>query len=123
MKLVWKQILVTFALSFVLGAFVGRWQEHCHMGHKRPSHENREKWILKKLDKKLHLNADQKPKVEAILQEAAPRMKELRAEMWPKFNETRKATNEKIRVLLDESQQKKFDEMEAEWEARMKDRP
>ena len=119
MKLAWKQILITFVISFVAGAGV----MHCQLQHHFYSHwkhEDREKRMLERLSSKLHLTGEQKKQVEVILEEAQPEMAALRSEVRPKFEALRNSTNTKIRKILNSNQQEKFDQMQTEWEARKK---
>ncbi len=120
MKLAWKQILVTFSVSLVIGALIGRWQFQTCMQKKWEHHKDRQEWIIKKLSKKLELSPEQKLKVREVFEETRPQMEALRAEVAPKFDAIRKSVNRKIRPILNVDQQKKFDEIEARWETRRK---
>ncbi len=74
--------------------------------------------ILNRFNSKLHLSPDQKTKVAATLDQSRQRIKALRAELRPKFDEIRDSANAEIRSVLNPDQQMKFDEMQAEWKAR-----
>ena len=74
--------------------------------------------ILSRLSKELDLRADQRQKVEAVLQETSQDFAKLRAEIGPKFREIRERAREEIRAALDAAQQVKFDKVAQEWERR-----
>lgn len=114
----WKQVLITFAVSFVLGVGFGRWEFSCLVQKKWKDPQNRQEWILKKLDSKLSLDNSQKEKIGVILKDAAPQWEAIRAEMRPKFDIARQQVREKIRPVLNPVQQTKYDQMEAEWRER-----
>lgn len=117
-KLAWKQILVTFAVSFVLGAVFGRWEFSHLMQEKWKDPEAKQRWILKRLDAGLRLNTGQERQVAEILKEAAPQMEAARAEMKPKLEILRKEVRAKIMPILSPDQQKKYHQMEAERQER-----
>ena len=114
----WKQILITFAVSFVLGTAFGRWEFSEQMHHRWKDPEARHEWILKRLDSRLHLNSDQEQKISAILKNAAPEWEAIRMEMGPKFDTLRQKVREQIRPLLTLDQQTQYDQMETEWKER-----
>ena len=117
-KLAWRQILVTFAVSFVLGAAFGRWEFSHMMQEKWRDPEAKQRWILKRLDRGLNLNGEQEQQVAAILKEAAPQMEAARAEMKPKLEILRQEVRAKILPILSSDQQKKYDQMETERQER-----
>jgi Spy/CpxP family protein refolding chaperone len=80
----------------------------------------------KELTQKLNLTADQQTKVEDALQSAQTQMASLRQDSSTsredrrsKMMDIRKTTDTQIRGLLDATQQKKWDEMQAKREERM----
>jgi Spy/CpxP family protein refolding chaperone len=117
-KLAWKQILITFAISFVVGVAFGRWEFASQMHHRWKDPEHRQRFILKKLDSKLNLNPDQEKQVAAIFKDFAPKMEAARSEMKPKMEVLRQEVREKIMPILTPDQQKKYDQMEQEWQQR-----
>lgn len=117
-NLAWKQILITFAVSFVLGAAFGRFEFSHTMQQRWKDPEARQKWILKKMDAKLDLSPEQKEKVGVILREMAPQWEAARAEMKPKFEALRQQVRQKVTPFLDSNQLAKYDEMENEWRER-----
>ena len=78
------------------------------------------------LTKRLNLTSDQQPKVLAALQSENSQMESLhqdsslsQPDRRAKMMEIRKTTDSDIRALLDSTQQKKWDEMQANREQRM----
>lgn len=120
MKLAWKTIVVTFAISFVLGAVFGRWQTLEKFERRWENPQAKQKWILDRMSCKLSLDGEQKKKVATILEETSPQMEAVRAQTRPQLDALRKQTHDRIREILRPDQQKKMDKMEAEWEERMK---
>lgn len=117
-NLAWKQILITFAVSFVLGAVFGRFEFSQTMHHRWKDPEARQKWVLKKMDAKLDLSSEQKEKITFILREMRPQWEAARAEMKPKFEVLRQQMREKVTPFLTSDQLGKYDEMEEEWRKR-----
>jgi len=81
---------------------------------------------LKHLDKELSLTADQKTQIKPILEDAQAQSKKLmeddsisREDKWPKMREIHEASNTKIRALLTDAQQKKWDTMQKEHQGHM----
>jgi Spy/CpxP family protein refolding chaperone len=81
------------------------------------------------LAKHLNLTADQQTKVREILESARSQMESLRQDgsasqqdRHGKMEEIRKNADAQIRALLDSTQQKKWDEMQARREQRMQNR-
>ena len=63
------------------------------------------------MDRELHLTADQKEKIGAVLQESSVKLKTLRDGVTQQFEAQRQEGAQKIRALLDPQQQVKYDEM------------
>ncbi len=112
-------LLLAFGLGVVGGA-VGFGVYHARFADWRaPGGAARfQERILSRLTKELDLRADQRQKVEAVLQEAGQEFGRLRAEIGPKFREIRDRAREQIRAALDAAQQVKFDKVAQEWERR-----
>ena len=114
-----KRIALIVILSFSAGIMIGAWLGRPAFSP-RWKDKNPEKMMLERYSSKLHLSAEQKTNVEKILNEARPKMIALRSETRPKFEAIRSSVNSQIRSLLNDRQKSRFDKMEAEWEARMK---
>ena len=122
MRQAWKHI----AASLVIGALIGAALSCFWTSRQRSSRhgwgEKHYSRTLERFNSGLNLDAEQKTKVAAILEKKRARIKELRAKIHPKFKRLRKATREEIRAILEPAQQKEFDVMQSEWEARWKKR-
>ncbi len=119
-KFAWKQILVTFAVSFVLGVAFGRWEfsDRQEMERKWKTPQEKQQWILQRLDSKLDLNDEQEKQIAAILQETIPQMEVVRAKIRPETDAIREQARQKIRPLLNPDQVEKYKKMEAKWQER-----
>jgi len=99
--------------------------EHGHGGHFDPAHRT------ERLTKELKLTSDEQPKVLDILKTEQSKMQDLRSDSslsqddrHSKMMEIRKASDDQIRALLDDKQQKKFDAMQSErgqWQGHHRD--
>jgi periplasmic protein CpxP/Spy len=79
------------------------------------------------LTKRLNLSADQKAKVDGIFKSEQEQMQKIRADASvsqpdrrAKMMDTHKASNDQIRALLNPDQRKKWDEMQAQRDQRVK---
>jgi len=84
---------------------------------------------LKHLTKRLNLSDEQQAKVKPILEDQQTQMQQLRADnstsredRWKKMREIHENSDTQIKSVLNEDQQKKFDEMREQQRSRMKDR-
>jgi len=121
----WK-IIAGLLLVFVLGALTGALGTGMVLKRHHPffSHqpEDRKAFIMKRLSRKLDLSAEQKVRIEAIIDR-------VQAETFQKMREGRRFMREhlekgfaEIRKELTPEQQRRFDEMKAEREQRRKER-
>ena len=83
---------------------------------------------LKHLTKKLNLSDDQQAKLKPILEEHHNQLEQLRADnstsredRWKKMREIRENSDNQIKSVLNEDQQKQFDQMREEQRSRMKE--
>ena len=111
MKTTWRYTVV-FVVGILVGLAGGAWglRYFWHHGPFNPGH------ILSHMDRQLHLTADQKARIAALLQEESVKMKFLRDEASKQFEVLRQEGAQKIRALLDPQQQVKFDEMKKRFE-------
>lgn len=117
MKIQWKQVVVSLLTGLLLGAAVGIWAAPSrHHGHFEDG--KRHGLMMKGLYRKLDLTSEQRAQVDKILEESRQKIKSLRAESTPRFEEIRKEAHKKIRAILTPEQQKKFEEMEERREKR-----
>ena len=124
MKLAWKQLVITFLLGTVVWWAGNQWYaphfHHRHWGEHWGNPEHPQKRMLERFKSELNLTPEQQQRVAAILEEKRSKIDTLRVQMRPKFEEIRNATQAEIRPFLTPEQQKKFDAMVAEHEARAK---
>jgi len=115
------QIVIALLLGVAIGAWGIQMRDYgCWMGapHKGAIRQH----MIKKMEKELSLSAEQKQKLEAIFETTRPRMKALRLEMRPKFEELRKETSEQVRAILTPEQLPKFEELNQKMEELWKKR-
>lgn len=117
MKSIWKSLLLVFLLGSVIGAGAAWW-----IGAYGPCANGWEPYanMVERFSRKLDLTPDQQRAIAAVLEENRQKIKALRAEVHPKFEEIRTATRSAIRLQLTTEQQAKFDAMQAEWDAQRK---
>jgi len=113
MKPIWKSLVLVLLLGGVIGAGAAWW-----IGEYGPCAKGREPYanMVERFDRKLNLTPDQRQAIAAILDENRQKIKTLRAEVHPRFEEIRTATRTAIRTHLTPEQQTKFDAMQAEWD-------
>jgi len=112
-----NQVLIAFLFGVAIGAWgiqlrdYGGWIEPAQPGTMR-------KHMIKKMEHDLGLNAEQKTQMEAIFKTAGPKMKDMRAEMRPKFEALRDETRAEIRKILTPEQMPKFEELNQKMDER-----
>ena len=102
-------LLVGLLIGGVAGRFIPFWR----FAHHGPGNGHEER-MLRRLDKRLGLDEQQRTKITAILASTRQKMEALLAEGRPKFEALRKDTGNQIRSLLRPDQQTKFDALQAE---------
>lgn len=111
MRFDWKQVLPALLLGCLLGFWTG-----AILGHRRaPRGPER---MLDKFSRELRLEAGQRDSVKTVLETFRPRFDAQNERLL----ELRMDMNKEIAKLLDPEQQKRFQEMQARWEARHKRR-
>ena len=113
------QVLIALLIGAVLGAWGIQLRDYgCLMG--TPHQGGMRKHMIKKMERELKLDAEQKKKIEALFQAMQPRMQALREEMRPKFEAMREETRAEIRKILKPEQMPKFDELNRKMDERWK---
>lgn len=113
----WKVVIgivVVFVLGAVAGGVIG-YGVCCHRPHWGEIHPREE--VVRKLQRKLHLDADQKAQVEVIVNDAHNQMREMRRETQPKINSIMGNAQDKIRAILRPDQKAVFEKLVAKWKA------
>ena len=124
MKIQWKQVVISICIGLVLGLGIAHWSVYrfLPMGHHgikwKMTHDKdgrmskRHERMRRRFEKKLDLTDEQKPKVEAILDQKRKSMSEMKETMYPRMRKLHKAAFHEIRLLLNDNQKKKLDEIE-----------
>lgn len=120
-KLAWKQIAVAMVIGFLLGGGFHAWRASQQIPFWMGQHSSRDKErMLQHFSEKLTLTDTQRAQVEKILDSANQQTEILRTEVRPKFQAIRSEMSRSVRSLLTEDQRKRFEAMEADWDARKK---
>jgi Spy/CpxP family protein refolding chaperone len=111
-------------LAFLLGAAAGGFGFGVYRARfgRHPGPEQFERMVLHRLSRELDLKPDQQEQVQAILRDTGQDFARLREEMRPRFQEIRTKGRDRIRAVLDPSQQTKFEALSARWEQRAEQR-
>ncbi len=113
----WKVVIGIIAV-FILGAVAGGVISHAacwnrpHWGEIHPREQ-----VVRRLSRKLHLDADQKAQVEVIVNDAHNQMREMRRETQPKIDSIMGNAQQKIRAILRPDQKAEFEKLIARWKA------
>ncbi len=119
MKTDWKPVIAALVIGIAIGA-LGHMR--CMPFGSRELWKNPEKMrqhMMAEFKSKLNLSAEQQQKISAIMDDTRSQMDALREEMRPKFEALKVTSRARIRELLTLDQQKKFDTMNAQNDARM----
>lgn len=122
MKLPWRYIALSFTIGLLGGASLSVYTLH-GLRYRWMTAERRHAWILKRLNSKLNLSQEQTLQVDIVLKSNHQKMEALQAEVRPKIESIRNATFTEVRKLLTSSQQTRFDQWHAKWEARHRKYP
>lgn len=116
MRTPWKEVVIALLVGLTVGWFAAA----------RFAHESRPSWkhekLIDKFSRELELDADQKAKIEKILELKREQFTALRNEVKPRFEQIRNASKTEIQKLLTPLQQQKFGALEARWEERREKR-
>jgi Spy/CpxP family protein refolding chaperone len=108
-----KLITLTAMTALALGGTAFAQDQNSNTGTRHGGHG----WHhdpMAKLTESLNLTADQKAKIQPIVDEAKPKMQEIHRDAMQKSKAVMDDTMAKIRPLLNADQQKKLDEMKSE---------
>ena len=112
-----KGIALACLACLAVGTGMGWWAGR-DLFPRRWSWEQRFERMLDRFSSELKLSPEQKDQVKRLLKAKRQKMEMLRAEVRPRYEEVRKSTQAEIQKLLSPEQQKKFNRMEMEWQAR-----
>ena len=114
----WRAI-VSIIIVFVLGAFAGALVAHKIYQHRvdgimKGEPRTMKEFIVRRLDRKLHLDPNQLEQLRAIVEETHAEMRKVRKQYRPQIEEILARSQEKIRALLRSDQLEKYDKIIAE---------
>jgi uncharacterized protein YneF (UPF0154 family) len=114
----WKAI-VSIIIVFVLGVLAGALLTHKIYQHRvegimKGEPRTTREFIVQRLDRELHLDANQLEQVLAIVKETHTEMKKVRTQFRPQIEEILARSQEKIRALLRPDQREKYEKIIAE---------
>ena len=121
----WKLIsglLLVFVLGVLAGAFGTRIYLKDRFAHLRKDPKARQAFIMRKLSKELSLTPEQKVKIGEIVEQVGERRREYYRKNRPEIKKIMDEGFAQIRNVLNNDQQKKLDELRAEFEKRRKGR-
>ena len=117
----WHQVAISLLIGFTAGMLFGQGHPHENFcGHGK--HGSMKEHMMKRFSSELHLTPEQQAKVSGIFDAKHPQMIALQAEMKPKFEALRNATQAEIRKVLTPDQLQDFAQMNARMEERWKER-
>lgn len=114
-----NQIAVAFLIGLLIGALAGPFIIR-HGFHRNWNRDYRRTHLLKKISSRLNLSPDQEAYVAKIFDANRPKVDAIFTEMRTQLDAVRKETGDEIKKQLSPEQQKKYDDLDAEMQARMK---
>ena len=114
----WRAI-ASIIIVFVLGALAGALLTHKIYQHRvegimKGEPRKTTEFIVRRLDRELHLDADQLKQLRAIVEETHAEMKKVRRQFRPQIEEILARSQDKIRALLRSDQLEKYEKIVAE---------
>ena len=117
MKPAWKQMLTAFVLGLLVGTVGGWYGLQHHWRHLRDPGTFYSR-MLDQFTRQLQLTPEQRTQVAKLLDDKRQHVDALRAQVRPQFEAIRNESKTQIRALLTPGQRRKFDVLQAAWEAR-----
>jgi Spy/CpxP family protein refolding chaperone len=106
----WQVIAASIAV-FVLGVLAGAFSLHLYGSRQRGAGEQRGPQIKRIIDN-LNLNADQKAQVEVIFNDTRNRLRDIKRESQPKYDEVRRNGRAQLQKVLTPEQWKQLEDQE-----------
>ena len=119
MRIDWRQAVPALLLGALLGLWAGHWisrSAHEKLLSRGPDTEH----VLRKFTAELALDAKQQQDFKTVLESYRGRLQALHEDSAKRFDEVRLSMRADLSKLLSPDQQKRFQEMQARWEARHK---
>jgi hypothetical protein len=122
-----RKAIAGVVVVFVLGILCGILATHLHYNYRIESiisgrGQSREEMIIKRLDRKLHLDEQQESQIRAIVHETHRELRALRNQFRPQTEAIIEQSQARISAILTPEQRKDYDQMIAEHKERMKKR-
>lgn len=114
----WLVLVVVFALGCITGVGIGGVYRSRSNAFVRDSRTRDRDAMFEKMRSDLNLTEEQSKEMRQVLDQTANDFRGLRSELRPKYEELRVKTRGRMRALLTPDQQKKFDALMAEIDAR-----
>lgn len=114
----WVVLLVVFVLGCATGVGIGGLYRSNTSATLRNSHVRHREAMFEKMRADLNLTEEQSKEMRKVLDETGNEFRALRSELRPRYEELRMKTRGRMRALLTEEQQQKFDVLMAEIDAR-----
>jgi hypothetical protein len=111
----WKAI-VSIIIVFLLGALAGALVTHKIYQHRvegimKGEPKTMREFVVRRLERELHLDANQQEQLRAIVEETHAEMRRVRRQFRPQIEEILARSQEKIRVLLRPDQFEKYEKI------------
>jgi hypothetical protein len=114
-------VVSVFVIGFAAGALALNLYQKLSRSSPDPMPRNGTEVLLRRMNDKVGLSADQQDSIKKILDETNDKYKDLRAEMEPRikdfeprFNAVRQESRDRIRALLSPEQLPKYEQMVAD---------
>lgn len=120
MRLDWKQIVPALLLGCLIGIWGGAWLHRMGLRHMRTDASDTQRLLIK-FSSELKLEAGQQDAVKAVLESYRTQMKALHEDHAKRFEEIRTSMRNDIAKLLSPEQVKRFQAIQARWDAHHKD--
>jgi Spy/CpxP family protein refolding chaperone len=114
----WLVLVVIFVLGAVTGVGLGGVYRSKSDASFRDSPGRHREALFEKMRTDLNLTAEQSKEMRKVLDETGNEFRALRSELRPRYEELRMKTRGRMRALLTQDQQGKFDSLMAEIDAR-----
>ena len=117
----WGVLMAVFALGCVTGVGLdGVYRAKTNASFRNERSRGDRNAMFEKMRSDLNLTGDQSQEMHRILDETANEFRALHTELRPRYEELRLKTRGRMRALLTVEQQKKFDALTADIDARRK---
>jgi len=118
---VWLTVVAIFIAGFAIGILATNlYYTSVRSTYGPGPHSHPKEMYLKQLQEQLNLTPEQAAEIRKISDETTQEFKQLRESIRPRIERVKDNSRARIRALLNADQQKKFDELNKEIEAKFK---